>query len=62
MGQLPKPLSPLELENLRKKAQGQPQQARPATAAEVAYETGIKGLGPVVSRIEALEAQKEDEG
>ncbi len=57
MGQLPRPLSNQELEAIRKKAQGQSAPAAPATAAEVAYESGIKSLGPVVARIEKLEAQ-----
>jgi hypothetical protein len=60
MGQLPKPLSPAQLDALRVKAQGQPAQARPATAAEVAYETGIRGLGPIVERIQALETQNKE--
>jgi exonuclease VII small subunit len=56
MGMLPKPLSNEELAALRKKAQPQPQTAA-ATAEQVAYETGIKSLGPIVKRIETLEAQ-----
>lgn len=58
MGMLPKPLSNEELAAIRRKAQA-PQQVNtaPATAAEVAYESGIKVLGPVVARIEKLEAQ-----
>jgi hypothetical protein len=57
MGQLPKPLSPAELDALRKKASPAAQQQAPVTSAEVAYETGIKALGPVVARIEKLEQQ-----
>lgn len=58
MGQLPKPLSNDELNAIRAKAQAaQNPQAKPATAEDVAYETGIKGLIPVVKRIETLEGQ-----
>ena len=57
MGKLPKPLSPKELEDLRIKAQGTQAPAKPATAAQVAYETGISALAPVVARIEVLEKQ-----
>ncbi len=58
MGQLPRPLSNQELEAIRKKAQTPGQAStQPATAAEVAYDSGVKALGPVVARIEKLEAQ-----
>lgn len=58
MGVLPKPLSNDELNAIRKKAQAaQSPSALPPTAEQVAYDCGIKGLIPVVKRIEALEAQ-----
>ncbi len=58
MGVLPKPLSNDELNAIRAKAQAaQNPQAKPVTAEQVGYETGIKALVPVVERIEVLEAQ-----
>jgi hypothetical protein len=61
MGVLPKPLSNDELNAIRKKAQAaQAPSAEPPTAEQVAYDCGIKGLIPVVKRIEALEAQVKD--
>ena len=61
MGTLPKPLSNDELNAIRAKAQAaQNQQAKPATAEDVGYETGIRSLIPIVKRIEALEATMKD--
>jgi len=58
MGMLPKPMSNEELAALRRKAQGlDAPAAGPATAEQIAYETGIKGLVAVVQRIEVLEKQ-----
>ena len=58
---LPKPLSNEELNAIRAKAQAaQNPQAKPVTAEQVGYETGIKALVPVVERIEVLEATMKD--
>ncbi len=58
---LPKPLSNEELNAIRAKAKAaQSPQTKPATAEDVGYETGIKGLIPVVKRIEELEATVKD--
>ena len=61
MGTLPKPLSNDELNAIRAKAiAAQNPQAKPATAEDVGYETGIRSLIPIVKRIEALEATMKD--
>jgi hypothetical protein len=58
MGVLPPPISNEELNRIRAKAQAaQSPSAEPPTAEQVAYDCGIKGLIPVVKRIETLEAQ-----
>jgi hypothetical protein len=58
MGVLPPPLSNEALQAIRKKAQAaQSPSAEPPTAEQVAYDCGIKGLIPVIQRIEALERQ-----
>jgi hypothetical protein len=61
MGRLPKPLSNEELENIRRKAQGQDANVVGAkqTAEQIAYETGIKGLLPLVQRVEEAERKLE---
>ena len=60
MGQLPRPLSNEELQALRDKAAVKPA-TKPATASEIAYESGIKVLGPVVQRVELLEKKVTDQ-
>jgi len=59
MGQLPRPLSAKELEALRKKAAPNTESA-PVTAESIAYESGIRSLGSVVLRVEALERKTKE--